>query len=512
MQENGTMKSKVFLRKGHQVPYQQLILRLGLLTLFLLSILFAGSPVRAFAADITTYTGNINGAAYLIEVPSDWNGTLLLYSHGYVPPGLPNPARDVGNPVTGAYLLSHGYALAGTSYKTTGWVIEDALPDQIALLRTFKSLVGKPHRTIAWGHSLGGMVTAGLVQKFPDRFDGALPMCGVIAGGVGLWNTELDRAFAVKTLFAPASDALQIVNITADPLANLGLAQQIRMQAQNTPEGRARLALVAAFGPLPGWFDASMPEPERKDYAAQELAQFNWLGITFLPEFWWRAELEARAGGNASWNTGVDYEKLLKRSRHYQEVKALYDQAGLSLKHDLETLEDAPRIAADSRAVKYLSQNITFDGKIQIPVLTMHTTGDGLVPPEHERAYASTVHAAGANHARLLRQIFVHQAGHCNFTAAEEISALQALIQRIETGKWGNSTHPNALNRAAEALGPEVNPTPPAFVQFHPGPFLRPFDRRCEHSFKADSRCSADDQPDQLDMTEQLDVDMAGVS
>jgi len=50
------------------------------------------------AAGVTVLTGSIGGAAYRIEMPSDWNGTLLLYSHGYVAPGQPNPAHDVGDP------------------------------------------------------------------------------------------------------------------------------------------------------------------------------------------------------------------------------------------------------------------------------------------------------------------------------------------------------------------------------------------------------------------------------
>jgi hypothetical protein len=208
----------------------------------------------------------------------------------------------------------------------------------------------------------------------------------------------------------------------------------------------------------------------------------------------------------------VDYEKLLKRSGHYQQVKALYDRAGLSLKHDLETLEDAPRIAADPGAVEYLSENIIFDGRIEIPVLTMHTTADGLVPVEHEQAYKDVVRAAGQGHARLLEQIFVNRAGHCAFTPAEEISALQALIQRLDTGKWSNSTQPRALNDAAEALGPNLNPSAPVFVPFHPGPFLRPFDQRCAHFFTEELRCPVDDQPDVLDLSEQLHLEMAGDS
>src|SRR5690349_6665756 len=90
---------------------------------------------------VTTVTGTLaDGAAWKIQCPAGtWNGTLFLYSHGYVVPGTNNPAVDVGDPVTGAWLLSQGFALAGSSYATTGWAIQQALPDQIGTLDTFDS-------------------------------------------------------------------------------------------------------------------------------------------------------------------------------------------------------------------------------------------------------------------------------------------------------------------------------------------------------------------------------------
>lgn len=88
---------------------------------------------------VTTQTGMLpDGAAYKIECPAGpWNGTLFLYSHGYVVPGSANPAQDAGDPVTAGWLLSHGYALAGSSYAGTGWAIQQALPDQIGTLDAF---------------------------------------------------------------------------------------------------------------------------------------------------------------------------------------------------------------------------------------------------------------------------------------------------------------------------------------------------------------------------------------
>src|SRR5438094_3102665 len=154
---------------------------------------------------ITTHKGSLpDGATYLIEVPPNWNGTLFLYSHGFVAPGSSNPAKDVGDPVTRSYMLSSGFALAGSSYATAGWAIHEALPDQIAVLDLFNQLVGAPKRTIAWGHSLGGMVTAGLIQRYPGRFDAALPMCGVLSGGVAPWKYALDFCFAFIPLLVPS--------------------------------------------------------------------------------------------------------------------------------------------------------------------------------------------------------------------------------------------------------------------------------------------------------------------
>ncbi len=403
---------------------------------------------------VVAYNGTLaDGVTFLIEVPPSWNGTVVLYSHGYVVPGSSNPATDVGDPVTRGFLLSNGYALAGSSYATTGWALQQAFPDQIAVLDQFRVLVGKAKRTIAWGHSLGGMITAGLIQKYPHRFDAALPMCGVLSGGVATWNTALDAEFAFQTLLASGS-GLQLVNIT-DPATNLGIAEGALAAAQATPQGRARLALVAALGDIPGWFTPTSPQPSPTDYASQEANQFLWAQqVTFPFVFAFRAELEARAGGNVSWNVGVDYKRQLAISSDRAEVEALYLQAGLNLEDDLNTLNQAARIPAKISAVIYLERFIIYDGQIHIPVMTLHTSGDGLVVVQNERAYRTTVTEAGND--GFLEQAFVHRAGHCAFTPAETVVAFQTLIDRLDTGSW-QGVHPGVWNKEASALGPGFN-------------------------------------------------------
>src|SRR5229473_3885322 len=469
---------------------ERILSLLALTTAFLLAV----SGTAHAQAGVTTHSGDLaDGAKYLIEVPANWNGTLFLYSHGYVVPGTPNPPQDFAkdDPFTRFFMLSQGYALAGSSYATTGWAIEDALRDQIAVLDMFNLVVGPPKRTIAWGHSLGGMITAGLIQRHPERFDAALPMCGVLSGGVATWNTALDSEFAFKTLIGPPG--LQLVNI-ANPFANLDTAEVALAKAQATPQGRARIALAGALGNLPGWFMPLSPETAATDFVGQELNQFLWQQqVDFRFVFAFRAELEARARGNVSWNTGVDYRKQLERSIGRDQVRALYEKAGLDLDADLDTLNETARISADPEAVRYLERNIIFNGEIHFPVLTLHTKGDGLVVVQNESAYKEVVDEAGNR--RFLRRTFVDRAGHCAFTPAETIAAAQTLVNRLDTGTW-QGVDASDLNNAAAALGPGFNifgtpqgivPVSPGYIEFDPSQYLRPFDaltRECEFGFR----------------------------
>ena len=455
------------------------------LVLVLVVLLAACSGSSSTAAHATpsggarTLAGSIAGAPYTVEVPAQWNGTLFLYSHGYVSPGSANPAAAAPDAGIGAWFLQNGYALAASAYSSTGWAVADALRDQIALLDWFDSNVAKPKRVIAVGGSLGGMITAGLVQQNPERFAAALPLCGVLAGGVATWNTGLDGAYAFKTLFAPTSN-LQVVHIT-DPAANLKLATNLLAALPKTQQTNARLALVSALTDLPGWFVPTNPEPAPTDYGAQVAAQGQWESrVDFGFAFSYRAELEKRAGGNPSWNVGVDYARQLELSPNKAEVQALYAASGLSLDADLRALNAGANIRPDPSAVAYLDKNISFDGKLAVPVLTAHTTADGLVIPQDESAYAEVVAKAGTQD--LLRQVFVHRAGHCAFTNAEVIVLVKALVKRLDSGVWdGAALKPSALNAAAASLGASYNslagflPMASAFTSFDPGPYPRPF-------------------------------------
>jgi hypothetical protein len=438
----------------------------------------ASPPARPIRA--VTVTGRLAGAPYQIELPARWNRTLIVWSHGYEPGRYPR-VDDI-EPVTRRWLLANGYAIAGSGFSSTGWAVADAYRDQTALLGLFTHRYGKPSLTIAVGESLGGLISAGLVERFPSRFSGALAMCGLLGGGTGLWNQGLDAGFVLKTLLAPASK-LALVHLN-NPGSNGALAQQIVTRALRTPAGRARLALAAAMLDLPPWFDPRRPEPSpvHLDQRAASLASWLRLGLAVGASYG-KTDLEQRAGGNPSWNTGVNYANELARSADHADVAALYRSAGLDLTADLATLNHAPRIHADPSAAAYLHATSDLTGHLRVPVLTLHTIGDGHVPIENEQAYAQLTNQART--APLLRQLYIRRAGHCTFTPGERIIALKTLEHRINTNRW-TTRDPATLNHAATALGPTLNVLteipddtsnprqPPAFTNYRPEPYLRP--------------------------------------
>ncbi len=419
-----------------------------------------------------------SGSRFALRVPDAWNGLLLLYSRGLPLPRGEDP-WSADDPLFTA-LVDEGYAIAGTGGDGF-WPLQEIFENQEELLDRFADLVEPPQDTIAWGFSIGGIATAGLVQVMPERLSGALPLCGNLAGAVGVHNRELDIAFVMKTLLAGDSP-LELVHISK-PEQNLDLAMAVLEEAQGTAPGRARLALAAAIGNIPGWYDPASPEPPPDAFKQRQQEQFRWLEeVGMLVFFALRAQVERRAGGNPSWNVDVDYGARLTSATDSEQVRGMYRDAGLDLAADLAALAGAPRIEAEPDAVRYLEQHIVFSGDLRgTPVLALHTSGDGLVTADNEQAYADVVEWAGCGD--LLRQLYLRRGGHCTHTAAEVLIALQALVSRVERDRWPD-LDPDRLNAATAALAPELmvtrdgEPVAPAFFSLTPPVFPRPYDVR----------------------------------
>lgn len=413
-------------------------------------------PPASSAPSSVQVTGTLaDGATWIADVPAHWNGILVLYSHGFGPP-LPANAPD---PATKDALLVRGYALAGSSFDPDGswWALESAVRDQFETIdaATADALPREPDRVLALGTSMGGLVSALEAEQSGGRIDGALSTCGLVAGAIHLNNYQLHAAYTIATLLLPPGQAPALVNFAgpAEGAATGATLTAAAMEAQKTAAGRARLALAFAFlnvvPQAPG-----LPEPARNDPAAIEAAQYA-SAVESFPVFdfveFGRFWIELSAGGNASWTLGEDFAALLTQSPYRHVVRSLYREAGLELKTDLAALNAGADIPADPAAIASLQRTSVPTGELDVPHLTLHTVADPLVPVQHEDEYASVVRAAGGK--SLLRQAYVDRWGHCTFTAAELVAGLEAVRQRVETGRWGAVAEPQKLDAYAHGLG-----------------------------------------------------------
>ncbi|MEU9476068.1 alpha/beta hydrolase [Streptomyces sp. NPDC048191] len=406
---------------------------------------------QADPAATTHLTGTLSdGAAWIADVPARWNGTLLLFSHGFGP----TVAKDAPSDAVRTELLGEGYAMAGSSYDPHGsmWALNSAERDQFATLDAVTAKIGTPGRTLAVGQSMGGLVNAQIARDGTGRVDGALGLCGLVAGGTDLDNYQLDAEYTIARLLLPGQDVGLVRFGSADDAA--ATAEKLThavTAAQATPQGRARIALAAAFLNLPAWAPGK-DRPAPTDWAGQEEQQYAWFaqGILSFVEGG-RYAVEQSAGGNNSWNRGVDYARLLAGSVHAPQVRALYRTAGLDLGADLTSLTRGASVRADPAAVRTAQRTSSAGQRLGVPLLDVHTIADNLVPVEQERQFGDRVRGAGDG--ALLRQSYVERQGHCAFTTAETVAALHALEHRVTTGRWDDATTPAALQRSATALG-----------------------------------------------------------
>ncbi|HVV18706.1 MAG TPA: alpha/beta hydrolase, partial [Pseudonocardiaceae bacterium] len=397
------------------------------------------------------HTGSLaDGATWVGHVPAAFNGTIILYSHGFGP----LVAQDAPDAATRADLLAQGYALVGSSYSgPSWWALRSAVDDQFASLAAFERITGRPRRVIAWGTSMGGLISAQEAQSPRGRLAGALTTCGLVAGAVNLNNYQLDGEYAINQLLDPG-ESIQLVDYTSVDQATTAANRlaAVVAGAQGGAAGRARTALAAALLNAPTWNTGTAP-PAPTDYAGQEAQQAGLLSgflFGFIVPARYQVEL-ADGGGDSAFNVGVDYTALIRHSPYLPEIEALYRQAGLNLGADLATLNRHESVHADPTALRTLVRTSMVTGRLAVPELDIHTTADQLVPVQQENWYARQVARAGSN--ALFRQAFVHASGHCAFTPADTITALHALEHRLDTRHWDNVTEPADLDAAAAASG-----------------------------------------------------------
>lgn len=430
------------------------------------------------SCDKAACTGEIDGAKYEIVMPTKWNGTLLLYSHGYrqaqaAPPDFtapstaaePAPGWSSGNKEVGQALLDEGYAIAGSAYASNGWAVADGVKAGDALYHFFADTIAKPNRTYVWGDSLGGLITANLAEQHSDWVSGAAPLCGVVAGPNKNLDLALDVAYAIKTLIYPQLKLTGFASWDEAVQNWVAAAKAVQAAGSDVSTGVPKILLVAALVDAPTQTSSQDGSTVTSKVTAMAEASLTALGYGTFGRY----DIEQQVGGNPSQNVGVDYS-----TRVSAEERALIDTVSPGATDRLlAQLAAGQRVSADAAARTALEETGTPTGAVKDPVITMHTKADPLVLAQNETVYADEV-AASAESGGSLVQLYTvapstysaaegapYGAGHCNFTPQSRLAVVELLDKWVRDG-----VYPGAA-AIAKAMGTDSGYS----ALYRPGPW-----------------------------------------
>jgi hypothetical protein len=403
-----------------------------LLSIFLFSLIIVAALTFSFphtrakaSVGPLDLAGDLHGAPYRIRVPEPWNGTLLVYVHGYRdkadhPGEVDNRSADVApNAALEAALLAQGYALAGSAWKDNGWAVGDGLEDTKNLAVFFKTHVAKPDQTIIWAFSLGTFVGFKSMEQFGGIFDGALCSCAAGSGSTRIWDNGVAAMLAYDVVFGIPISWGTVREVRNNIDFETEVAPTLIAQLSNITNF-PKFEFIRLVSGVPGR-GISPPFPPAALYP-------NWVitDFFFLTEA--RAELQRRAGGPYWQNEDHNYSLTLTEKAYLVGLgvpSAVVDGW-------LAQMNARRNIEADTSARNYVANNTNYNGKIKHPVLTLHTNLDPLVVVANESAYKELIVSEGRDD--QLFQVYTGGNGHCAFTGPQLITAINAIDQWVRTG------------------------------------------------------------------------------
>lgn len=346
------------------------------------------------------------GAGYRMEVPDNWNGDLVVWAHGFRGTGL---ELTVDNGPLRSYLVENGYAWAASSYSRNDYDVATGVQDTHAVTKLFNGKVAKPDQVFLVGASMGGHITGVAIEQYPNTYDGAMPVCGVM-GDYELFDYFLD------------------VNVTAQALAGVdsGFPVGDDYATQDVPAIKAALELIPGTFPFTLNTDGeawkSIVEIESGgDRPVFDQGFLFWNG--FAGDFLFGL---GEGDGTLVRSPGVAVDNA--ETIYQVDNDPTLNPVEVDLNNNVNRVEADPQ----GRAGSGLAQLPIVDGDPRIPVLTMHTLGDLFVPFVMQQAYADRVEANGKSD--LLVQRAIRDVGHCAFTAAEWEQGFSDLVSWVDTG------------------------------------------------------------------------------
>lgn len=350
------------------------------------------------------------GAFYLIALPAQWNGDLVLHAHGGPALGAPKASRTVADLKRWQIMVRAGYAWAGSSFHQGGVAVHSAAEDTERLRRIFVQYVGQPRMTILHGQSWGASVAAVEASMFTDDghgrrpYDAVLLSSGVLAGGSKAYDFRLDLRVIYQALCHnhPRPDEPQY------PLW-MGLP------------GNSNLTAAELHSRVDACLGLDKPASGRS--AAQQQRIDTIVRTVQIPE----RSIE----GHLKWATW-HFQDIVQNRTHgmnpFGNIGARYrgspDDQGLN--------REVLRYAANAQAVASFAADADPDGRIPVPVLTVHAVNDPTAFVEMDDSFLQTMRKAGtADH---LVQTFTSDHEHSYLTDAAYPTLMSALLAWAQGG------------------------------------------------------------------------------
>jgi pimeloyl-ACP methyl ester carboxylesterase len=151
----------------------------------LIATVMAKKPVVTEVVGYTQYVGTMGGANFVVRIPDDWNGMLVIGCHGYMMNWNPNAqfavdnlenSEEIGLPFK---LLEEGFAYAASSYGEGGWAVKNGMIRTHQLTEYVINNYGVTGKVFLIGFSMGGTMALLLGEKYPELYDGVIDISGV---------------------------------------------------------------------------------------------------------------------------------------------------------------------------------------------------------------------------------------------------------------------------------------------------------------------------------------------
>ncbi len=337
------------------------------------------------------------GSLYRIVVPDNWNGTLVLYAHGFITPDQPI-ALPAEADLFAQLLTPQGIAIAYSSFSENGWDVKGGAQRTHQLLGLFNSKFSKPGRVLIGGASMGGLIAIKLVESHPGAFDGALAACAVSGGTRPLFEYHSH----VRALF----DVLY-PGVLPGNAASLPPGTDINTQII--------LPAIAAMTADPA--------------SALTLASIDQVRIPFASAGELVQSIVTALVGNA----GDVSDEVLTRGRPFFDNRNTVYSSALLPPFVLQAINaGVGRFAASPSALAALDHNYTPTGDLRVPMLMLSNARDPVAPGFNQASYLAAVTAQGADDLLVQREVPTY--GHCVFTPTEIATALSDLVLWVQAG------------------------------------------------------------------------------